>query len=83
MFTAICSIIYLIIVVIQKLVFGIMIPGYATIVTLILFLGGMQLFSIGIIGEYLARLYIENKRRPIYIAKNIIDYNNKNNNRGE
>lgn len=77
LFTALCSIIYLIVVVIQKLAFEIMIPGYATIVTLILFLGGMQLFSIGIIGEYLARLYIENKRRPIYIAKNVIDYNKK------
>ena len=75
--TALCSIIYLIIVVIQKLAFEIAIPGYATIVTLILFLGGMQLFSIGIIGEYLARIYIEGKKRPIYISKNIIDYNSK------
>lgn len=72
------SIVYLIIVIIQKLFFQINIEGYATIVALILLLGGIQLLCIGIIGEYLARTYVETKRRPIYIAKEIID-NQKNN----
>lgn len=66
------SVVYLIFVIIQKLAWGIDIPGYATIITLILFLGGMQLFSLGIIGEYIGRNYIETKNRPIYIAKEII-----------
>ena len=67
------SLIYLIIVVVQKLFFSIALPGYATIVVLILLLGGIQLLCIGIIGEYLARTYVETKRRPIYIAKEVID----------
>lgn len=72
-FFSILSIIYLIIVIIQKIFFQINIEGYATIVTLILLLGGIQLLCIGIIGEYLARTYVETKKRPIYIAKEIID----------
>ena len=70
--TALLSILYLIVVVIQKLAFSINVPGYATIVVLILLLGGIQLFSIGIIGEYLAKVYIQSKDRPIYIAKNVL-----------
>ena len=70
--TALLSIIYLVIVVIQKLAFGIDVEGYATIVVLILLLGGIQLCCIGIIGEYIARTYIQTKNRPIYIAKDVI-----------
>lgn len=75
--TAMISVIYLIIVVIQKLFFSIDVPGYATIVVLILLLGGMQLFCLGIIGEYLAKTYIQAKDRPIYIAKDILNYEDK------
>lgn len=71
--TSLLSIIYLLVVVIQKLVFGIDVAGYATIVTLILLLGGIQLCCIGIIGEYIARTYIQTKNRPIYIAKDVIE----------
>ena len=67
--TAVASIIYLIVVVLQKLIFGIDVPGYATIVVLVLFLGGMQLFCLGILGEYLSKIYIQVKNRPIYILK--------------
>lgn len=63
------SIIYMIIVIIQKLCFSIDIPGYPTIIVLILFLAGVQLMILGIIGEYLARIYIQGKNRPIYIIK--------------
>jgi len=69
---SIVSLIYLITVLIEKAFFGIDIEGYATIVTLILLLGGIQLLCIGIIGEYLARTYVETKNRPIYIAKEIL-----------
>ncbi|MDY7038374.1 MAG: glycosyltransferase family 2 protein [Thermodesulfobacteriota bacterium] len=44
--------------------------GFTTLVTLILFLGGVQLVAIGILGEYLARIYDEVKKRPLYIVKN-------------
>lgn len=72
-----CSIVYLVVVIIQKIFFGIDIPGYATIITLILLIGGLQLFSLGIIGEYIGRTYIEIKERPIYIAKEIIENRSK------
>ena len=72
--SAAASFIYLLIVVLQKLIAGIDIPGYATIIVLILFLGGMQLFCIGIIGEYVGRTFEQSKKRPIYIAKEILDY---------
>lgn len=73
--TAVAALIYLVIVVLQKLITGIDIPGYATLIVLILFLGSMQLFCIGIIGEYVGRTFEQSKRRPIYIAKEILDYN--------
>lgn len=67
--SSVISIIYLIVVVIQKLAFGINVPGYATIVVLVLFLGGIQLFSLGILGEYLSKIYVQVKNRPVYILK--------------
>ena len=72
--TAFAAFIYLIVVILQKLITGIDIPGYATQIVLILFLGSMQLFCIGIIGEYVGRIFEQSKDRPIYIAKEILDY---------
>ena len=72
LFFSLLSILYLVTVIIQKLFFQINVEGYATIVTLILLLGGIQLLCIGIIGEYIARTYVEVKRRPVYIVKDII-----------
>jgi len=43
--------------------------GFTTLVTLILFLGGVQLIAIGLVGEYLARIYDEVKQRPLFIVK--------------
>ena len=73
--TGVAALVYLVIVILQKLITGIDIPGYATIIVLILFLGSMQLFCIGIIGEYVGRTFEQSKERPIYIAKEILDYN--------
>lgn len=68
------SIIYMIVTVIRKLVSDISADGFTQLVILITFLGGIQLFSVGIIGEYLAKNYTETKHRPIYVAKEIIGY---------
>ena len=68
-FSAVCSVIYLIVVVIQKLAFDIKVPGYATIVVLILFIGGIQLFSLGILGEYISKMYVQVKHRPVFILR--------------
>ena len=73
-FTSFAAFAYLIVVVLQKLIAGIDVPGYATIIVLILLLGGMQLFCIGIIGEYVGRTFEQSKDRPIYIAKEILNY---------
>ncbi len=69
--SALVSAIYFISVLIEKIVKGINVSGYTTIVCLILLIGGIQMILLGIIGEYLARTYIEVKRRPIYIIKSI------------
>ena len=75
--SAAAAFLYLIAVVLEKLITGIDIPGYATIIVLILFLGGVQLFCLGIIGEYIGRTFEQSKNRPIYIAKEVLDYENK------
>ena len=72
LFTALCAVLYLVFVLLQKTFWGIAIPGYATIITLILFLGSMQLLCIGIIGEYVGKTFEQSKNRPIYIAKEIL-----------
>lgn len=63
--------IYLVVQIFQRLYFGVDVPGYATLVVLILFFGGLQMVMLGILGEYLGRLYIESKHRPIYLVKQI------------
>lgn len=55
----------------RTLVLGVDIPGYASIMIAILFFGGIQLLSIGVIGEYLSRLFIEVKARPIYLIEGL------------
>lgn len=63
------SLIYIIITLIQTLFFGIITPGYVTTLCAILFMGGITEMSIGILGEYIGRIYMESKDRPIYITK--------------
>ncbi len=72
--TAFSSLIYTVVVILQKLIGGIDVPGYASIIVLTLLLGGIQLFCLGIIGEYVGRTFEQSKQRPIYIPKEILDY---------
>ena len=69
--------IYMIVVIIQKLCFDIAVPGYPTLVVLLLLIGGIQMMLLGIIGQYIAKIYIESKHRPIYIAKESRERNEK------
>ena len=66
------SIIYMLFVILKRLILGVDVPGYATIVVLILFLGGLQLLLLGVVGEYIARTYIQGKNRPVYIEKEVL-----------
>ncbi|MBO6752568.1 MAG: glycosyltransferase family 2 protein [Spongiibacter sp.] len=58
---------------IKALLVGDPTSGYPSLVSIITFLGGVQLFSIGIVGEYIGKIYLETKQRPIYIAEKIIE----------
>lgn len=55
----------------NTVVYGIQVPGYASTISSILIIGGIQLISIGVVGEYVGRLYIEVKNRPSYVIKQI------------
>jgi glycosyltransferase involved in cell wall biosynthesis len=58
---------------VDYMIMGIAVPGYPTLVCLILLFGGVQLLVLGVMGDYMARDYIEGKRRPIYIARERLD----------
>ena len=72
--SAISAVLYLFWVIFEKLYLGIDIPGYATIIVLILALGAMQLLCIGIIGEYVGRTFEQSKNRPVFVEKLFLDY---------
>ena len=75
MLVSVCAVIYMIFVIIKTIAFGEAVQGYPTIVTLILFLSGVQLLILGILGEYLARIYVQGKNRPVYIEKEFLHEN--------
>lgn len=54
----------------DTLLFGNPVHGYPSILVSILFLGGIQLIGIGVLGEYIGRIYLETKKRPRYLLKN-------------
>ncbi|MDD4187236.1 MAG: glycosyltransferase family 2 protein [Bacilli bacterium] len=73
--TSIGSFIYLIIILLETLITGIAVPGYASLISIMLFLGGIQLVAIGILGEYISKTYLEAKKRPVYVTKNKLGFN--------
>ena len=65
------SLVYALVLVISTLEHGIDVPGYASLIVAVLFLGGVQLIGIGILGEYIGRIFEESKRRPPYLVRRI------------
>lgn len=53
----------------RTLIYGIDVPGYASLITAIMFFGGVQLLTLGILGEYIGRIFVEAKRRPLYVIQ--------------
>lgn len=66
---ALASLGYMLIVVVRTLVFGVDWPGYASLMSAVLFFGSVQLISVGVLGEYIGRIYFETKRRPLYVIE--------------
>lgn len=69
---AFIALLYMLFIVLRTIICGEDVPGYPSLVSIILFIGGIQLFFLGIIGEYLGRVFNESKFRPLYLVK---DYN--------
>ena len=63
---------YALVVIVRTLAFGVDVPGYASMIVAVLFLGGLQLLSLGVLGEYVGRILIETKRRPLYVVSESI-----------
>ena len=68
-FVSLIAFIYMCIIIAKTLIWGEDVQGFPTLMVVILFLGGVQLLSLGIIGEYLGRIFHETKKRPIYVVK--------------
>jgi glycosyltransferase involved in cell wall biosynthesis len=71
-FVALGALGYALFIVIRTLTTGIVVPGYASLMVAILFLGGLQLLSLGVLGEYVGRILTETKARPLYVVRETI-----------
>lgn len=69
--TSLCAFCYMIYILFNTLFFGEIVRGYPTIMVVMLFLGGAQLLALGVIGEYLGRIFHESKHRPVYIVSEV------------
>lgn len=71
-FISLITFLYMIWVVVKALLYGDPVAGYPSMMAIILFLGSVQMLAIGVLGEYLSKMYMEVKKRPVYIIKNKI-----------
>jgi glycosyltransferase involved in cell wall biosynthesis len=66
---ALLTLVYAVYVVVRTTLFGIDVPGYPSLMVAILFFGGLQLISLGVLGEYVGRILVEAKQRPLYVVR--------------
>lgn len=72
MLISLLSILYIVFILLQVLIFGIDVPGYASIFVALLFFSGLNMIGLGILGEYVSRIFIEVKQRPLYIVREYV-----------
>ncbi|RTL10849.1 MAG: glycosyltransferase [Neisseriaceae bacterium] len=77
-FTAIAGFLYGVFIFTRTILLGIDTPGYASLLIFVLFFSGLQMVGVGILGKYIGRIFIESKRRPIFIVRKIYDNLNAN-----
>jgi len=58
---------------VRTLIFGVDLPGYASVFVAVVFMGGVQLLSLGVLGEYVGRIYMESKQRPVYVVRAVVE----------
>lgn len=68
---AACSFIYGSFIVGRTIIFGVDVPGYASLTSIVLFMSGLQMIGLGVLGEYVGRIYLEAKRRPPFIVRSV------------
>ena len=68
------GLIYALYIIIRTIVQGVDVPGYASLLVFILLLGGIQMIILGILGEYIGRIFVEVKSRPIYIVEKKVNF---------
>jgi glycosyltransferase involved in cell wall biosynthesis len=74
---AIITFVYAIFIILRTLIYGVDLPGYASLLVAVVFFGSLQLIGIGVLGEYMGRVYLESKRRPTYIIRRHYGANNE------
>jgi hypothetical protein len=70
---AVAAMIYGGFILVRTLVFGVDLPGYASVFVAVVFMGGVQLLSLGVLGEYVGRIYMESKQRPVYVVRAVVE----------
>ncbi len=68
---ALASLVYALVIIGQTIINGRQVPGYASLFVAVLFFGSVQLISIGLLGEYIGRIYLETKQRPAYLVRKV------------
>lgn len=74
---AFLTFIYAVFITLRTMIYGIDVPGYASLLVAVLFFGSLQLISIGLLGEYIGRIYLETKQRPTYLVRRHYERNNE------
>jgi hypothetical protein len=71
---ALVALAYMMVIVLRTLVHGIDVPGYASLAAMLLFFSGINMIGLGILGEYVGRIFVEAKRRPQYLVRDVIGF---------